>query len=244
MATGNVVGGGMLMAGGNSALTQGFANGFDNISWGDVAMSSMAGGMTSFLGGSLAQGLHGPLSSVFSSISSPMLRDGLTYASNGALTGFTMGTGMGLASGKDFSESFELGGKSAALGFASGFGYGAYNGYQSARTSGLNPLTGRPELREKYIQEVKALKLVDAEMKAKGFSEEQRAIELHRMRRNLGIEYKNRTPDSKLNEIYQRNLMKYGDKYGPSIDFLREQNKTWSDIIKGAYTPGGKDLNF
>jgi len=47
-----------------------------------------------------------------------------------------------------------------------------------------------------------------------------------------------------LQQIYQRNLQKYGDKLGPSIDYIRQQGKSWDDIINSATRTGGKDLGF
>jgi hypothetical protein len=50
-------------------------------------------------------------------------------------------------------------------------------------------------------------------------------------------------PD-KLQEIYSRNLREYGDKLGPSIEWLRARGKSWEQIIQSAIRPGGKDLGF
>jgi RHS repeat-associated protein len=144
MATGNIVAGGALMGGGNSILTQGFQNGFNNIDFNQVAMGATMGGITSYLGGQIGKGLQGPLSKLFSSVGSPMLREGLTYGTNGALTGFTLGTGMALAGGEDLGDAFKIGGKSALLGFGSGLGYGMYSGYKYAQTNNLNPVNGKP----------------------------------------------------------------------------------------------------
>jgi hypothetical protein len=52
------------------------------------------------------------------------------------------------------------------------------------------------------------------------------------------------TPPDMLKTIYNRNLEKYGDKLGPTIDWLREQGKSWEDIIESASKPGGKDVDF
>lgn len=65
MATGNVVAGRALMGGGNSILTQGFQNGFNNIDFSHVAMSATMSGITGYLGGQIANGLQGPLSTLF-----------------------------------------------------------------------------------------------------------------------------------------------------------------------------------
>jgi hypothetical protein len=52
------------------------------------------------------------------------------------------------------------------------------------------------------------------------------------------------TPPEMLSKIYERNLAKYGDKLGPSIEWLRARGKSWDDIIESAVRTGGKDLNF
>ena len=48
----------------------------------------------------------------------------------------------------------------------------------------------------------------------------------------------------KITKFYQRNIQKYGDKLGPSIEYLRQQGKSWDDIINSALRTGGKDLGF
>ena len=58
------------------------------------------------------------------------------------------------------------------------------------------------------------------------------------------MKYKSLTPADKLKEIHARNLEKYGDKLGPSIEWLREQGKSWDDIIESSTRSGGKDLGF
>jgi hypothetical protein len=52
------------------------------------------------------------------------------------------------------------------------------------------------------------------------------------------------TPVDKLAEIYARNVQKYGDKLGPTIDWLRSKGKSWDQIIESATRTGGKDLGF
>ena len=60
----------------------------------------------------------------------------------------------------------------------------------------------------------------------------------------LGETYKGLTPPDLLAKIYERNLGKYGDKLGPTIEWLRGQGKTWTQIIDSATRSGGKDLGF
>jgi hypothetical protein len=64
----------------------------------------------------------------------------------------------------------------------------------------------------------------------------------HAARRALGEQYKNMTPPDMLEKIYARNLAKYGDKLGPSIEYLLSKGKTWEEIIESALTPGGQDI--
>lgn len=71
-------------------------------------------------------------------------------------------------------------------------------------------------------------------MRKAGASSESIAKALHAERRALGVEFKNLTPPDMLQKIYSRNIEKYGDKLGPSIDYLRGKGKTWENIIESA----------
>lgn len=81
-------------------------------------------------------------------------------------------------------------------------------------------------------------------MREAGMDSEAIARSLHAERRALGVQFKDLTPAAKLEEIAARNLERYGDKLGPTIDWLRASNKTWEQIIESATRPGGKDLGF
>ncbi len=118
----------------------------------------------------------------------------------------------------------------------------------STRSGGVSIKSGAakgvPALRAAYVSEVEGLSSVASKMRAAGSSSEEIARTLHGLRRELGVKYKSLTPDNMLQQIYQRNLQKYGDKLGPSIDYLRQQGKSWDDIINSATRTGGKDLGF
>jgi hypothetical protein len=101
-----------------------------------------------------------------------------------------------------------------------------------------------PLLRASYEAEVKALSSIANEMRVAGASSEKIARHLHGLRRELGVKYKSLTPDNLLQQIYQRNIEKYGDKLGPTINYLRQQGKSWDDIINSAIRPGGSDIKF
>jgi hypothetical protein len=101
-----------------------------------------------------------------------------------------------------------------------------------------------PALRAAYVAEVEGLSSLAAKMRVAGSSSEEIARAVHALRRELGVKYKSLTPDDLLQKIYQRNLEKYGDKLGPTIEYLRQQGKSWDDIINSATRTGGKDLGF
>ena len=63
-------------------------------------------------------------------------------------------------------------------------------------------------------------------------------------RYHKGGQFKALTPSEKLAEIYERNLQQYGDRLGPTIEWLRAQGKSWEQIIESASRAGGKDLGF
>jgi hypothetical protein len=99
------------------------------------------------------------------------------------------------------------------------------------------------KLRYSYERAVRMLKSEVDRRLLKGFSLEDVARFAHQARRNLGITYKGQTPPELLQLIYARNIEKYGDKLGPSIEYLRyTAGKSWSEIIESATRPGGYDL--
>lgn len=108
----------------------------------------------------------------------------------------------------------------------------------------IEPEEERPPLRLEYEQKVRDLKQLIPIMQKDGFSNEDIAKKLHADRRALGVKYKDITPPEKREEIYERNIEKYGDKLGPSIEQLRQDGKSWVSIMNSACRPGGKDLKF
>jgi len=101
------------------------------------------------------------------------------------------------------------------------------------------------ELRKNYIYEVNQLYDLGLNALVAGQSIKNTAIMLHQLRRELGVKYKNMTPEPLLSEIYKRNIIKYGDPLGPSIEYLINiKNKSWMEIIESASRTGGKDLGL
>lgn len=105
-------------------------------------------------------------------------------------------------------------------------------------------LPRKPQLRLEYEKKVLKLKEKALKLKESGRHDEEIARALHAERRALGVKFKNITPPEILEKIYQRNLEKYGDPLGPSIELLRSRGKTWTQIIESACRPGGSDLGF
>ncbi len=85
----------------------------------------------------------------------------------------------------------------------------------------LNPMS----IRQDYVREVEGLRVEAAQLTAQGKSLEEVARILHQKRRDLGVKYKSLSSPEDLARIHARNLEKYGDLLGPSIDFLRAQGK-------------------
>jgi hypothetical protein len=118
------------------------------------------------------------------------------------------------------------------------------SGTKAGISSVSSRLLSTSELRGAYVSEVQRLKTLVPDLKRVDLSTEQIARVLHGARRSLGEQYKNMTPGPMLEKIYQRNIDKYGDKLGPSVDFLRAQGKSWEQIIESATRTGGKDLGL
>jgi hypothetical protein len=101
-----------------------------------------------------------------------------------------------------------------------------------------------PPLRQAYVDAVSDLKPMADSLRAAGADFEAIARALHAERPAIGEEFKALTPADKLAVIYERNLQRYGDKLGPTVDWLRTQGKSWDQIIESATRTGGKDLGF
>ena len=93
-------------------------------------------------------------------------------------------------------------------------------------------------LRLEYEEKVRALHDVLKKLRTDGLSEEQTAKEMHRMRRELGRQFKEAAPPLFREYIYAATAAKYGDPLGPSYDTLRKK-KTCRQIIESAYRPIG-----
>ena len=96
-------------------------------------------------------------------------------------------------------------------------------------------------LRQAYETEVRNLSSIAEGMKQKilkgEVEESEVAKELHKMRRDLGVKYKNATPSPLIDYIYAINIERYGDPLGPTYEMLRGKGKTDAQIIESSYRP-------
>jgi hypothetical protein len=100
-------------------------------------------------------------------------------------------------------------------------------------------------LRPRYEADVRRLAIERTRLVTAGWDAERIARRLHAMRRRLGLRYKLRTPvfgAKGLISITRRNLRKYGDPLGPSVEQLRARGRTWEQISESACRPGGNDV--
>ncbi len=102
----------------------------------------------------------------------------------------------------------------------------------------------KPPLRQAYETEVKALKDEADADRAAGQDSETIARKLHAERNALKAKYRELSPPDHVKVYEQRNINKYGNPLGPTIEQLRAQGKTWEQIIESATRPGGEDLGF
>jgi hypothetical protein len=95
-------------------------------------------------------------------------------------------------------------------------------------------------LRVEYETKVMGLKQVGDDLLKAGYSEEVVARMLYQMRRDLGIKYKDMTPQPLRDYIYEFNINRYGDPLGPTFEYLMKKGKSFREIIDSASSPNKK----
>jgi sugar phosphate isomerase/epimerase len=99
-------------------------------------------------------------------------------------------------------------------------------------------------VRDSYNKEITSLSALRDALISRGESKEAIAYVLNAARRTIGKFYKSLTPEPGRTGIYGRNLNKYGDELGPTVQKLRDRRKSWDDIIDSALRTGGGDLGL
>jgi hypothetical protein len=75
-------------------------------------------------------------------------------------------------------------------------------------------------------------------MHESGMDSETVARAAHAERQRIALAYKDLTPEPFRSRIRDRKITVYGQATGPSIDYLRQQGKSWEQIADGAARPG------
>ena len=136
------------------------------------------------------------------------------------------------------SDRYQTAANAIAAEFAVGEAVGIIRG-----TVG-NAAKSLPALRTQYEAEVRLLEDVGLNARAAGQTTEATASMLNAERNALKLKYRQFSPADQVKVFEQRNIEKYGNPVGPTVEQLRAQGRTWEDIIESAARPGGKDLGF
>jgi len=92
-------------------------------------------------------------------------------------------------------------------------------------------------IRVHYTHRVRGLKRVAEQMRRNGKSSEEIAKVVNQKRRALGRLFKHATDPKTRQNAFERNKRRYGDKWGPTWQYLRSQGNSWDDIIESAARP-------
>lgn len=96
------------------------------------------------------------------------------------------------------------------------------------------------QIRRGYETEVQAISDGVRMMRQQGLAEEAIAREANTIRRNIGLAYKERTPQPFRDMIYRRNFITYEDELGPTFEYLIRTSRsdgsrnTFQSIIESA----------
>ena len=99
---------------------------------------------------------------------------------------------------------------------------------------------------------VKDLGTIEIELRKQGLSEKEIALAMYQTRRDLGVQYKNLTPDVLRKYIYEVNKARYGDELGASFEFLVDKysqkyetmDEVYEAIIKSSQRPNSNVDNL
>ncbi len=94
-------------------------------------------------------------------------------------------------------------------------------------------------LRIEYENKVNGLSKVADDLRSQGKTDEEIARTVSQMRRDLGVQYKDATPPTLREYIYELNESRYnGDPLGPTFDWLMERyDRDYNKIIQASCRP-------
>ena len=128
---------------GNYITTQVSQGGWSSLNFDDGVTATAIGAATSWAGAKIGGWATKNLGGIFSSISSPVLRQAAVNSVGGAVSGFAIGTAVSYIQYKDFDRAFSEGVRGFLMGAGIGFTTGAIGGYRYAKENKLSPWTGR-----------------------------------------------------------------------------------------------------
>jgi len=128
---------------GNYITTQVSQGGWSSLNFDDGVTATAIGAATSWAGAKIGGWATKNLGGIFSSISSPVLRQAAVNSVGGAVSGFAIGTAVSYIQYKDFDRAFSEGVRGGLMGAGIGLTTGAIGGYRYAKENKLSPWTGR-----------------------------------------------------------------------------------------------------
>ena len=127
---------------GNYITTQVSQGGWSSLNFDDGVTATAIGAATSWAGAKIGGWATKNLGGIFSSISSPVLRQAAVNSVGGAVSGFAIGTAVSYIQYKDFDRAFSEGVRGGLMGAGIGLTTGAIGGYRYAKENKLSPWTG------------------------------------------------------------------------------------------------------
>ncbi|SUA91054.1 Uncharacterised protein [Pandoraea pulmonicola] len=95
-----------------------------------------------------------------------------------------------------------------------------------------------------YEADSRSLSNTVDKMRVSGSSEEAVARWAVDERNALKLQYRDISPPEFVAAVEARNVEKYGNKLGPTVEQLRQKGLSWTEIANAAARPGGQDLGF
>jgi len=148
---------GAIVGGGNSFVSQGFAEGngkswsWSNIDYKQVGISSLTGAITGYVAGQMSDKISPYISKYVSALTaSPVIQDMVTNAAVQSTTGFTINTGWSLANGDSWDDALNKGWDGFKNGLVVGGATGAFSGFQRSQAENVNWLTGESDVKGNY----------------------------------------------------------------------------------------------
>jgi hypothetical protein len=124
---------------GNYITTQVSQGGWSSLNFDDGVTATAIGAATSWAGAKIGGWATKNLGGIFSSISSPVLRQAAVNSVGGAVSGFAIGTAVSYIQYKDFDRAFSEGVRGGLMGAGIGLTTGAIGGYIYAKENKLSP---------------------------------------------------------------------------------------------------------